>query len=232
MVPRFIGAHDDPILMTAPARPRAALIVLHAPGENRTGNGYLFASLARTLTGHGVATARFDLSGFGESLGPPGVQIWDNQCLGALSAVRRELPGVPVHWLARGASAALLPADGTEGNRMALSPPLPEELRRLADLADPEGHVIGRASPPADEAGLWAWLGADPTLVGGLVLEADHLQDLALRLADPRWDTELGPADRQPRVLSRIVVSEEDPLVRLEAARIGLISLVADYLEG
>lgn len=228
-VPRFLGPEANPVLLSTPDSPRAALVVVHALGENRTGNAYLFAELARGLVPHGIATARFDLMGCGESTGSASLAGWGEQCASVLDVVRAEMPGVPVHWLARGASAALLPVDAGDVVRMALSPPTPEELALLVSTAD-NGLLVGRTGLPAEEALLWARLGADPSLIGGLELDAELVRQLGERLAEPRWDTELGPADRQPRVPSWIVVTESDPLVLLEAARFGLVSLLADHL--
>src|SRR5688500_3467071 len=111
------------------AEPVGCVVLTHGLGENRTGNNYLFSTIAIRMAEHGLAAVTYDLSGFGDSLGPPDVDHWSRQAETARQHLAEAFPGRPLHWVARGAAAALLPAHWSQGARVAISPPTADELR-------------------------------------------------------------------------------------------------------
>ncbi len=227
---RFVHTPWEPLIVSACPDARGILIVVHAPGENRTGNNYLFAEMACGLSMAGYAVARFDLAGFGESSSAPSIRAWDAQLLQATQVMAAEFPTLPTHVLSRGISCGLLPAVWRNGMRIALSPPQPGDIRALASHAV-NGDVVGRSPCNTELAQLWTAIGAEPNLVGGLRIAATMLEQLATRLDVARWDLEIGCARHSYRIGSRLLVTENDPLVRLQAARLGLVSLLRIQLD-
>ncbi|MCX4749331.1 hypothetical protein OG455_28135 [Kitasatospora sp. NBC_01287] len=233
----------EPLLVDAPPGAETGVLFVHAPGENRTGGNYLFAGLARAMAAEGMLAARFDLAGCGESLREPEFEVWEAQVADALDLLATRAGLRRVHVVARGAGAALLPAASRSvawprvaGLRVALSPPLPRTLLDLLDLLDLGGHVDDsgevtvRGVPSGALAACWAAAGVEPNLIGGLSLPTAALRACAAGLARPAWDVEAGAATQPFRVPERIVVTEADPLLRLQAARIALAALLTRRL--
>ncbi|MEV3950607.1 hypothetical protein AB0K62_24670 [Streptomyces halstedii] len=209
--------------------PTAGVVIVHAPGENRTGNNYLLSHAAAQMAARSMATVNFHLSGFGDSLGRKDVATWATQVESAGAWLAAEIPGRPVHFIARGAGAAVLPTDAAPGQRIAISPPTPAEVKELAATAR-HGSVTGLHPCPPDKATLWAALGAEPNLVGGLELPELVLMDVASRLETPRWDHEVVPRGREARVRSRVLLPADDLLVRLQTTRLGLTHTLIEFL--
>lgn len=209
--------------------PSAGVVIVHAPGENRTGNNYFLSHAAAQMAGQGFATVNFHLSGFGDSLGQKDAEVWESQVEAAGAWLATEIPSRPVHFIARGAGAAVLPKHAGPGQRVAISPPTPEEVRALAGHARSE-VVTGVHPCPPELATLWSALGAEPNLVGGLELPEEALTRLAARLESPRWDHEVVPKGRDARVRSRILLPADDLLVRMQTTRLGLTFTLIEFL--
>lgn len=96
----------EPCLVSAAAAEAADatgtwVVLVHAPGENRTGNNYWLVQASRALAAAGIPSVRFDLSGHGESLGPKDAARWLAQADAAVALAA-----------ARGATRVLLVARG------------------------------------------------------------------------------------------------------------------------
>lgn len=220
----------EPMLLEgpSPAQDRAVLLV-HAPGESRSGNNFLMSLLARHLAKDGFLTGRFDLAGQGDSISEVDVEVWCNQVAEGVTLLKEAVEGGPVHVVAHGASAGLLAQPLPVSHRVAVGPPTADEVLALAQLAV-DGVVVGQYPCPVSQVRLWEVLGAEPNLIGGLCLPARELQRLAERLREVAWDTEIGPRTRHAQVLSSIIVAEEDVLLRLEAVRFGAAFLLGRHL--
>ncbi|WP_433475107.1 hypothetical protein ACQPZP_41650 [Spirillospora sp. CA-142024] len=216
------------------AAARPWVIMLHAPGENRTGNNYWQAQAATALAAAGLTAVRFDLSGYGESLDEKDPAAWARQVNDAI-ATAREHGADPVHVVARGLHAALL-ADagagaevGTGGLRIALFPPSGADLRWWS--RDRASGVIEIGSPlDASERAFWEACGAEPDLVRGLRVPAAAVDGLVGRLRDGvAWDVAVvAGRDRGPA--ANTLVCGREPLTRLESDRRGLEYLLVRYL--
>jgi hypothetical protein len=209
--------------------PTAGVVIVHAPGENRTGNNYFLSHAAAQMAAHGLATVNFHLSGFGDSLGRKDVATWAAQVEAAGLWLTAELPGRPVHFIARGAGAAVLPPDAAPGQRIAIGPPTPAEVKALAATSR-HGSVTGVHPCLPDAAALWASLGVEPNLVGGQELPEEALIGMASRLESPCWDHEVVPRGRDARVRSRILLPSDDLLVRMQTTRLGLTHTLIEFL--
>ncbi|MFE6915488.1 hypothetical protein [Streptomyces rubiginosohelvolus] len=221
--------HGVVILRRPVQAPTAGVVIVHAPGENRTGNNYFLSHAAAQMAAQNMATVNFHLSGFGDSLGRKDVATWAAQVESAGAWLAAETAGQPVHFIARGAGAAVLPADAARGQRIAIGPPTPAEVKALAATSH-NGSVTGAHPCPPDEEALWAALGAEPNLVGGLELPEEVLIGLASRLDTPRWDHEVVPRGREARVRSRILLPADDLLVRMQITRLGLTHTLIEFL--
>lgn len=100
---------------SGPQAPRAAMLIVPGQPQTRTGSHRMFVEQCRWLAGHGIASLRFDVGGWGDS---PGIaQAFEQSCQDIAIAAGGLLehaaaPGAaPELWLAGlcdGASAALL----------------------------------------------------------------------------------------------------------------------------
>lgn len=214
----------EPIIVTAPAHPKAAVVLIHGPGETRTGTNFLLIEIERRLLAAGMAVARFDLTGHGESLHQADVGTWLEQIDDAQVLLRLQAGAAPLHLIARGAHAALLPGSWESGLRIAIVPPPAAAVRALAAEAGGD-EVVGRLEGPSPHPLLWSRIGVVPSLRGGLTLSLPLLGELAERLdAGRRWDHECSP--RHPLWPSGL--SETDSLVVKARTR----ALVANVLAG
>jgi hypothetical protein len=193
--PALVQTAHEPLLVTVPAGTRAAVVLVHGPGETRAGTNFVLSELGRRLVGSFFAVARFDLAGCGESRAEPSVARWRAQLEEAAALTARVADAETVHLVARGAHAALLPQRWEPGRRVALSPSRAADLRTLATEADGRGLVAGVLPAPARVLRLWAAIGAEPKLAGGLELPAALLLGLADALEQERWDVALRPVD-------------------------------------
>ncbi len=217
------------LMLRRPVRaPSAGVVLVHAPGENRTGNNYFLSNAATQMVEQGIAAVSFHLSGFGDSLGHKDAGVWGEQVAAAGAWLATEVSGRPVHFMARGAGAAILPEQAGAGQRVAISPPTPQEVRALAATSR-QGVVTGVHPCPPDTAALWSALGAEPNLVGGLELPEKVLVDLAARLESPHWDHEVVPKGRDAQVRSRILLPADDLLVRMQTTRLGLTLTLIEF---
>lgn len=217
----------EPLWLTEPATGSTAVVVfVHAPGENFTGNNYLFRDLADGCVRANMAAARFDLPGCGESREPLDLAAWDKRIREVRAAIASWRADVVVHWVARGLSTALLPLE-ERGLRVALSPPAPQTLLPLL----PADSGVLRSEPPLSSAdtALWTAVGAEPNLVGGARLPADMVRTLAGRLTPDRFDVAVAArtAEHAGPVLR---MSTTDPLFRFEADRAALSVLLPQRL--
>lgn len=234
----LLGGGCEPLIVHRPAAQAATswVIMVHAVGENRTGNNYWQAHAAATLAGAGFTSARFDLSGYGESLGGKDVTVWARQVrLAARTAA--DQGAAEIYLTARGLHCSLLADVPDPVHRIALFPPDEDGLawwsRRRPNL-DPAGQVEANASPESAEREFWEACGAESRLVGGLEIPVATMDALIARLpvAEPSWDVAIVAArdDRRPRT-ARLVCGR-DPLLRLESERAGLEHLLIRWLHG
>lgn len=232
----LVGEGPEPLLVrcSTPGRPAPWVVMIHSVGENRTGNNYWQARAATALACAGFTAVRFDLSGYGESLGPKDVAVWREQIEGAVRhAVKARATAVFV--TARGLHCALLGQAPAGTRRIALFPPEPAELdwwrHRRAEFGA-AGAVEASATMDADERAFWEACGAESNLVGGLEIPPLVLDELISPADETRWDLVVTAAheDRRPRT-NRIVCGR-DPLTRLESDRAGLEHLLIRWLRG
>lgn len=227
---RLVETGQGVLMLRRPVRaPSAGVVLVHAPGENRTGNNYFLSNAASLMAEQGIAAVSFHLSGFGDDLGLKDAEVWGEQVAAAGAWLSAEVAGRPVHFVARGVGAAVLPEQAGLGQRVAISPPTAEEVRALAATSC-EGTITGVHPCPPDVAALWSALGAEPNLVGGLQLPEKALADLAARLESPRWDHEVVPKGRDAQVRSRILLPADDLLVRMQTTRLGLTLTLIEFL--
>jgi len=208
------------------------LVMVHALGENRTGNNYWQACTARIIAAGGVVVARFDLCGYGESLADKSVRAWVRQCEDAIQTARR-YGASTVHLSARGLHAALLGPLDVPGERIALFPPNATQLRWLDTFADrTDDDVIRVDQPPSgDELTFWTTCGSEPNLIQGSVFPLGVLRTLRTWLADQdgsTWTLTVGTVHDVGR--ANTLVCGADPLTRLESDRIGLAHLLRRHL--
>ncbi|SEG94238.1 hypothetical protein SAMN05216223_12988 [Actinacidiphila yanglinensis] len=227
----------------APAPGTPWLIMVHAPGENRTGNNYWQVQAARHLAAAGVTVVRFDLAGYGESLAAKDVGVWERQIAEA-AATAHSHGASAVHVAARGLHAALLPGP-VPGLRIAVLPPEPEELAwwRLHEEPSGDGERAGgrqpsadwEASPdaPADEVDFWAACGVETHLLGGLTVPVRVIGELVERLRAPDaargWDLTLCTEGGRAGDPCRMVAGRHG-LARLAADRHGLQAVLRSAL--
>lgn len=232
----LIAQTREPLVVQVPGGPDPApgtpwLIMIHAPGENRTGNNYWQAQAARHLATAGITVARFDLAGYGESLDPKDVRVWERQIAEAVQTARSH-GATAVHVAARGLHAALLPGP-VPGLRIAVFPPEPEELGWWLQHRERPGHWEALPDAPVDEVDFWAACGVETHLLGGLTVPVRVLDELVGRLrapdADAGWDltlcTERGRAGDRCRM-----IAGRHGLARLAADRHGLQSVLHSAL--
>lgn len=233
--PRRLDADGQSVWLTEPVgEPTGSVVIAHGIGENRTGNNYLLRALADACARTGLAAFRFDLPGHGESTLTGG----HPDAYGLVRAVAETagglVPGRPVHWVARGLSAALLPAGdgGVEtgaGLRVALSPPDPAALLSALDGAP---ALLTPTEPlgPAERQ-FWTAVGAEPNLVGGLSVPSELVGALVLGLRDRRWDVAVAPPGTPPAITGpSVLVCGPDPLLRSEFDRAALSVLIPRLL--
>ncbi|MEV3998819.1 hypothetical protein AB0K62_24600 [Streptomyces halstedii] len=216
-------AGGDPVLVTRPKTVRHVVAFLPAPTEPRCGRFGSFTQWAALWADHGVASLLADLPGGGDSTVVPRPDAWVRQA-GAVHAQAELLAGrKPVHLLARGAAAALLPVVRNSGIRIVMSPPLPEECRRAAamlrDDEVPDADVLSSVVGLQD---------IDQELDGDV---RPLLNWAADQLVKVRWDLELHAAHRPPRATSAITFSDIDPLARLEITRVGIGHVLAGLFD-
>ncbi|MGW7244228.1 hypothetical protein [Streptomyces sp. NPDC054804] len=226
----------EPLVVHVPEGPAPTpgtpwLIMIHAPGENRTGNNYWQAQTARHLATAGVTVARFDLAGYGESLAEKDVSVWEHQIAEAMATAR--LYGASaVHVAARGLHAALLP-DSAAGLRMAVFPPEPEELAWRRPDPEPSGIHEALSGATADEVAFWAACGVETHLLGGLTMPVRVLDELVERLRSPDaatgWDLTLCTEGGRTTDPSRMIAGRHG-LARLEADRHGMQAVLHNAL--
>jgi len=226
-VRRLLETSAEPLLLDGREDAWAGVLLVHAPGESRSGNNFLMAQVAQTLARAGLLTGRFDLSGQGDSLGPVDSARWLEQTAEAVLIMAELTPG-PVHAIGHAASAALI-ATAT-GHRVALCPPAPAELRSLASLAGTRPTLVASADMTPKERELWEALGTEPQLAEGLEFPVTVLTNLADLLEQRPWDTAAVPAPAAAEHRSALVVAERDRLLRLEVVRLGAAELIAHHL--
>ncbi|WP_165955999.1 alpha/beta hydrolase [Streptomyces hainanensis] len=241
----LVDQRHEPLLVTSPrdsqyspqGQGRWWVLFVHAPGENRTGNNYWQATTARVAAGYGLVAVRFDLSGYGESLGEKDLDVWDEQLDDALATAERH-GALGVHVVARGLHSALLARVAPSGRRIALYPPPPRELtwwiaRRTAAGPWPS-NVTATHRPAGEERTFWEWCGAEANLVGGLTVPARTLDPLVEGVLDAArtpecWDVSVVPAGADQPCRSRLVCGR-DHLLRLESDRTGIAHLLSRHL--
>ncbi len=230
------GAGHEPLLVHSPASggPCAWVIMVHAPGENRTGNNYWQARTAEALAESGFTAVRFDLSGYGESLGDKDAAIWSEQITAAVRAAAAA-GATDIYVTARGLHCALLDSAGASARRIALFPPDAAALGwwRSHQAAFGAGRV--EVSWPMDEEqrAFWEACGAEPNVTGGLEIPVAVMDWLTAGITNGEsWDLVITSADgdRSPRP-ARLVCGR-DPLTRLESDRAGLGHLLIRWLRG
>lgn len=230
--PRRLVVDSQPVWVTEPVTPATgSVVILHAVGENRTGNNYLLRALAEGCARAGLAAVRFDLPGSGESVLGADLRSTD-ALVRAVSAAAAELvPGAPVHWVGRSLSAGLLPrSEGSGGLRVALCPPDPTAVLEALDGAP---DILAPVEPLGPEqARFWTGAGAEPNLVGGLTVPSDLLRALGRRLADQPWDFAIAPAGTPPAIVGpSVLVCGADPLLRSEFDRAAVSVLLPRLLK-
>jgi hypothetical protein len=228
--PTRLPAPADPVWLTEPETDWTDIVIfLHAPGENRTGNNYLFRELADACRSHGLAAVRFDLPGCGESLAAFGAAAWAARVAEVEEVVMRRRPQATVHHVARGVSCAFLPERAGAGLRIALSPP---EASSLASLLPVDCVELAPELPLSEaEEALWSALGAEPNLVGGLRLPAEEVRSMIDGLSSSRYDLAvLGSTSDGSGPMIRMATT--DPLFRHESDRVALCALIPRYLKG
>jgi hypothetical protein len=220
----------EPVWVTpAPGQPHAVALFLHAIGENRTGNNYLLAELAHACAAAGVASVRFDLPGCGENRGRLTAAAWDARVAVVSGAVDTRYAQLPVHWIARGLSAAFLPVAGGSGLRIALNPPDPAALDDA--LAGVQSTLAPCQPVTAPEASMWRAIGAEPNLIGGLRVPTATLRDMCRRLDDRRWDLAVVAAGSDgPTGRAAFRMSTDDVLFRFESDRAAIAVLIPRLL--
>jgi hypothetical protein len=229
-VTELVGGGPEPLLVHRPASgaPSPWVVMVHAPGENRTGNNYWQAHAAGALAAAGFTAARFDLCGYGESLAEKDVATWRRQ-IDAAIRIAAGSGATAIAVTARGLHCGLL--DDVDALRIALFPPDAEELGWWTlRPAAPTGTDIVEvaAGMDAEERAFWEACGLESNLAGGLEIPAPVLDELSGR--SPRADVVVVPAhdDRRPRA-GRLVCGR-DPLTRLESDRAGLEHLLITWL--
>ena len=219
------------------------VVLVHAPGENRTGNNYRLAEIASGLARSGFPSLRFDLAGYGESLRRMDIGTWQRQIAGA-AAEARSRGAARVWFLAFGLHSALLPSvPHAAGPRVAVHPPTPKDLAwwgrartttASAATAGPTPLFEADGADPEQRA-FWQACGAEPNLVGGLLLPRQLLDTLVEGIAQaallPRWEqtvvTEQAVGDSPFPVP---VACGADPLTRPSDERTGLITALLDLM--
>lgn len=225
--PLVVQVPDGPV--PTPGTPW--LIMIHAPGENRTGNNYWQAQAARHLAAAGITVARFDLAGYGESLAPKDVSVWERQIAEAVQTARAH-GATAVHVAARGLHAALLPGP-VPGLRVAVFPPEPGELGWWRRHPERSGDWEALPDAPADEVDFWAACGVETHLLGGLTVPVGVLGELVGRLCAPDaatgWDLTLCTEQGRTADPCRMVAGRHG-LARLAADRHGLQAVLHSAL--
>jgi hypothetical protein len=235
---RLIDAGPEPLVLHQPgsSAPAAWVIMVHAPGENRTGNNYWQARAADALARAGFAAVRFDLSGYGESLGRMNAGIWDEQLRGAVK-VAVESGATAVHVTGRGLHSALLAGLAVPGLRIALYPPSAADLNWWSGpgRAGPrDGQIEAAHRPEPAERAFWEACGAESSLIGGFACPVAVIDALVQRIAaasQDDWDLVVAAADDRRSRSARLICGR-DPLTRLESDRAGLERLLTGWLRG
>jgi hypothetical protein len=219
----------------APGRRPHWLVMVHALGENRTGNNYWQAQAATALAGAGLVVACFDLSGYGESLQEKDLTRWQEQLRDAVRTGQAS-GAATVHVTARGLHAALLADIDPPGQRIALYPPEPENLGWWSLNAarwETAGHIEASRRPDPGERAFWQACGAEAGIAGGLRIPAPLLTSFVTRFRDGSaqagWDLAVVAAKGRRPVPARLVCGH-DPLTRLESDRRGLEWLLTRHL--
>ncbi len=232
----LLAQTGEPLVVQVPEGPAPTagtpwLIMIHAPGENRTGNNYWQAETARRLAAAGFTVARFDLAGYGESLAEKDVSAWEHQISEATSTAR-SYGATAVHVMARGLHAALLP-DPVPGLRVALFPPEPGELAWWQPDPQRSGSREALSDAPADEVAFWASCGVETHLLGGLTMPVRVLDELVERLRAPDaatgWDLTLCTAEGRTGDPNRMIAGRHG-LAQLEADRHALQGVLHNAL--
>jgi hypothetical protein len=204
-------------------------VLVHAPGENRTGNNYWLVQAARGLATAGVPSVRFDLSGHGESLGPKDAARWLEQIDEAVAFAAERGAG-RVLLAARGLYCSLLNevASGSDIDvtRVALFPPPEGSLSWWNDTHPATGLV--EADPTGPEAAFWTACGAEPNLVGGCVYPLALLDRLMRRIgtADGQWDHAVTTTAWSHGTAAVRAVIGDDPLTRHADERTALVDVL------
>lgn len=209
------------------------LVMVHALGENRTGTNYWQAQAARIIASADIVVARFDLSGYGESLADKDVQTWRRQCADAVTIARQHRAS-SVHMTARGLHAALLADQDLDGMRIAVFPPRTDQLtwwERLEDRPDTDVVRVD-GSPAGEERVFWEACGAETSLLAGFRIPIGVLRTLVTPFLDTDverpWTVAVASSPAPPGTL----VCSGGPLTRLESERAGLSYLLRQYLAG
>jgi hypothetical protein len=207
------------------------LVMIHALGENRTGTNYWQAQAARIIAAADIVVARFDLSGYGESLARMDVRTWRRQCANAVAIARRHRAR-SVHMTARGVHAALLADQDIDGVRVAVFPPRPDQLSWWSSVRDrPDADVLRvDASPIGEERAFWEACGAETSRLTGFRVPVAVLRELVTPFVEN--DVEWTVAVASSPAPSGALVCSGGPLTRLESERTGLAHLLRQYLAG
>jgi pimeloyl-ACP methyl ester carboxylesterase len=238
-VSALVDAGPEPLIIDQPEAGADApwVIMIHALGENRTGNNYWQARAAESLADAGFTAVRFDLSGYGESLGAKDVSVWDDQVRSAVSFAA-EQGATAVHVTARGLHCALLARLDVPGCRVALYPPRHAALgwwSRNASAREQAGFVEAAYQPDPDERAFWECCGAESNVVGGLRIPVSVLDTLIERVptdGQSAWDLTVLAAGHDGGPRPARLVCGHDPLTRLETDRYGLEQALTRFLRG
>jgi pimeloyl-ACP methyl ester carboxylesterase len=223
--PMFV---DDPGTTSATHGTWAVLV--HAPGENRTGNNYWLVQAARGLAAAGVPSVRFDLSGHGESLGPKDAARWLEQ-IGEAVALAAERGAGRVLLAARGLYCSLLNEVASESDiditRVALFPP-PEDALSWWNDTHATGGVVEADPTGPQAAAFWTACGAEPNLVGGCVYPLALLDRLMRRTetAEGQWDHAVTTTSWSRDTAAVRAVINDDPLTRHADERTALVDVL------
>lgn len=231
---KIVERHHEPLLVHYPdsGATKRWLVMVHAIGENRTGNNYWQVCVANILAAAAVTTIRFDLSGCGESLSDKDIRIWREQILAAVDTACQHGAEV-IHVSARGLTTGLLGEVCTTGHRIALFPPPTDQLTgwESALAIEPStDRVVASARPGGFEREFWEACGAESNLVGGFEIPLTVLSELIELAADTQghhWDLTIAARSQQ---VGEHIVGGHDPSMRLESDRRGLGATLAAWL--
>jgi len=231
---KLVEQHHEPLLVHYPGSgaTKRWLVMVHAIGENRTGNNYWQVCIANILAAADVTTVRFDLSGCGESLNNKDIGFWREQIRAAVDTACQHGAEV-VHVSARGLTAGLLGEVSTTGHRIALFPTPTDRLTGWESALAIErstDRVVASARPDGFEREFWEACGAESNLIGGFEIPRTVFSELIKLAADtdgPHWDLTIAARSQHG---GDHIVGGHDLSMRLESDRRGLGATLAAYL--